>query len=166
MTPQQDQKLWNFFFAVLYAVLLGWLISSLDRYGSRAFANLSVFQFTLLSLAAFRLTRLFVYDEITVFLRSLFYDKETVTDEGGNKNTVEKEPARGPRKTLAHLFRCPWCAGVWTALLIAYVVASFEWGWVVVVILAIAGVATFIQLLANMIGWRAENLKVKTEHKH
>lgn len=37
--------------------------------------NLSVFEFLLLALATFRLTRLIVFDKITAFLRSSFIEE-------------------------------------------------------------------------------------------
>ena len=35
--------------------------------------------------------------------------------------------------------------------------------WIVILMFAVGGVATFIQLMANAVGWKAENLKRKTE---
>jgi hypothetical protein len=41
----------------------------------------------------------------------------------------------------------------------------FPWAWFVIFFLALAGVGSFIQLAANAVGWKAENLKLDSQEK-
>jgi hypothetical protein len=48
---------------------------------------------------------------------------------------------------------------MWSALIGTLAYYAFPWAWFVVLFLAIAGVSSFVQIIANAIGWYAENLK-------
>lgn len=104
----------------------------------------------LLSLATFRLVRLFTYDLITAFLREWVADARHGTFLG----------------TVRDLLNCPWCTGVWFAFL-AYVgyCASREVIMPLILILAIAGIASFFQVFTNLVGWNAEDKKIDVKHK-
>ncbi|PIT90971.1 sporulation protein [Candidatus Kaiserbacteria bacterium CG10_big_fil_rev_8_21_14_0_10_49_17] len=127
--------------------------------------GLSVFEFFLLSLAAFRLTRLFVYDKITQFIRDWFLRKEVLAGEDGELVIVRRKYVQGPLRTASELLECPWCFGVWAAACVLFFYFITPLSVPVILLLAIAGVATFFQLLATMVGWRAERLKQKVEGK-
>lgn len=105
-----------------------------------------LFDFVLLVLATFRLTRLFVYDSITAFIRGWFF--------GAQKHTL--------LGTLNTLINCPWCTGLWFGLLISYFYFITPYAWFFILFLAIAGLGTFVQILMNMIGWYAEKTKQET----
>jgi hypothetical protein len=149
-----DQYFWNFVFTGFFAalVVMGAIILETESY--RPLSEFEVFDFVLLSLATFRLIRLFVYDAITKFFREQFYDANKI-----GKNVVLEKPAKGPRRTIADLLSCPWCFGVWAAAMLTFFYALTPYAYFVILFLAIGAVATFLQLLANMIGWRAEQLK-------
>jgi hypothetical protein len=105
--------------------------------------TIPVFDLVLVVLATFRLVRLFVYDKIMRWLKDLL---------GGAE--------RGPLKTAFDLLDCPWCFGVWAGTFVVFfyfLIPSIAWP--VILVLAVAGVASFIQLAANMIGWTAESQK-------
>ena len=74
------------------------------------FSELSLTDFILITLATWRLIRLFLYDAITKFFREQFWDLVKV----GKGYELEK-PKFGPRRTLADLLSCPWCFGTWAA---------------------------------------------------
>lgn len=114
----------------------------------------TLMEFLILSLATLRMTRLFVYDKITAFIREQFYDVvETKT-----KRYLEK-PVRGPRRTLADLFSCVWCFGMWSAATLTFFYYLTPYAYFPILFFAISGAGSLLQLLANMIGWRAEQLK-------
>ena len=48
-------------------------------------------------------------------------------------------------------------------IVVAYFI--FPWAWSVIFFLAVAGVGSLMQLYANQIGWRAENLKLDAKEK-
>ncbi len=124
--------------------------------------SISLFDLALVSLAAFRLTRLFVYDKITQFVRDWFLVKRVEKADG--ELLIIRSPHRsGPLRTISELLGCPWCFGVWAALVVLFFYALTPLAWFPILLLAVAGVGSFLQILANMIGWRAERLKQKTE---
>lgn len=144
-----------------YLGLLTMMMIILDGEARIAYADLTFFDLTLISLASFRLIRLFVYDAMTKFLREQFYDAK-VTKTG--KVTLYK-PLKGPRRTLCDLMNCPWCFGVWATSMVVFLYLLTPAAFVPVLILAISAVATWLQLFTNMIGWKAEQLKREVEDK-
>lgn len=153
-----DQYFWNFVFTLFFLALTVTGAIILEGEGYRPIQEFELVDFVLITLATFRLIRLFVYDAITKFFREQFWDAKTT----GKRILLEK-PASGPRRTLADLLSCPWCFGVWAAATITFFYALTPYAYFFVVFLAIAGVATFLQLLSNMVGHRAEQLKNQNE---
>lgn len=161
-----DGYLWNFIFSILYIGAIAGLIIVLQRSDTLP-ESVNILQITLMALAAFRLVRLFVYDEVMDFVR----DACLITQKGedittGELVTIKTEPENGVRRTVAHLLDCPWCMGSWAALFVVFVNYYFTWGWVVLLVLSISAIATFIQILTNMIGWKAQRQMQKVqEHR-
>ena len=159
---KNDQGLWNFIFSALFVVLLVlsiWILYTLGRLPTA----IPFFDIVLISLATFRLTRLFVYDFVTQFVRDLFLDTELMQTAEGKVVLVRTKPSGGSRRTIIDLLSCPWCFGVWAALVVIFAYFLTPFAWFVILVLAVAGVASFIQILVNMIGWRAEHLKKKAQ---
>lgn len=153
-----DQYFWNFVFGLFFVLLtiMGAII--LETETRIPFAELTLMDFTLITLATWRVIRLFVYDPITKFIREQFYDVEKA-----GKGFRLVKPATGPRRTLADLFSCPWCFGVWAAASVTFFYLLFPVFQFFAIFLAISAVATSLQLLTNMIGWQAEKLKMEVE---
>ena len=121
-------------------------------------ANLTLVDFTLITLATWRMIRLFVYDVTTKWFREQFYDVRKV-----GKGYVLEKPVGGPRRTVADLLSCPWCFGVWAAAFVTFFYLITVYAYFFVIFLAISAVATFLQLLTNLIGWQAEKLQADVE---
>ena len=153
-----DQYFWNFVFSLFFLGLTVTGTIILEGEGYRPIQSFTLVDFILITLATFRLIRLFVYDAITKFFREQFWDAKVA----GKKVVLEK-PVSGPRRTLADLLSCPWCFGVWAAATVTFFYALTPYAYFFVVFLAISGVATFLQLLSNMVGHRAEQLKNQNE---
>jgi hypothetical protein len=155
-----DQYFWNLVFSVFFLgfIFMGTIILGGEAY--KPFATLSVVDYVLMTLATFRLVRLFLYDKITAFFREQFYD--VVESKSGI--TLEK-PARGPRRTLADLLSCPWCFGMWAAGTVTFFYLLTPYAFYIVLMLAIGAVGSFLQLLANLIGWKAEQTKADVESR-
>lgn len=153
-----DQYFWNFIFAVFFLTLIitGAIILETEAY--RSYDDITFLEFIILALATFRLTRLVVYDKITAFFREQFYDVVELK----TKKRLEK-PAKGPRRTLADLISCPWCIGLWAAAFVVFFYYLTPFVYYVVLFLAVAGLATSLQLFANMIGWQAEKDKLDVD---
>lgn len=97
----------------------------------------------LMTLAIFRLVRLFTYDSITAFIRDWFVGADPVTFRG----------------SLGTLINCPWCTGLWFSLVIVFFYFFSPVAWYAILVLALAALASFLQLLSNLIGWSAEAKK-------
>ena len=153
-----DQYFWNFVFGLFFVLLAVMGAIILETESRIPYAELTLIDFTLITLASWRVIRLFVCDALTKFIREQFYDVQKV-----GKGFSLVKPASGPRRTLADLFSCPWCFGVWAATSVTFFYLLFPIFQFFAIFLAISAVATFLQLLTNMIGWQAEKLKNDVE---
>lgn len=155
-----DQYLWNVIFLVFFLVVVFMGAVILDGEATKQVSELTPFDMVLMALATFRLIRLTVYDKITAFFREQFWDaRESKT------GYVLEKPAHGPRRTLADLLSCPWCFGVWAAATVSFFYLLTPLAYYPILILALSSLGTFLQLLANMIGWKAEQLKNDVEFR-
>ncbi|HEY4502705.1 MAG TPA: DUF1360 domain-containing protein [Candidatus Paceibacterota bacterium] len=144
---QKEQNLWNIFFMLVYMVFLVCGLFIIVRVNGHLPRSIATVDLILIVLATFRLVRLFVYDKIMRWMRHMFADIH-----------------HGPRKTINDLLGCPWCLGLWmgTTVVFFYFLAPAV-TWFFILILAISGVATSLQLLANLVGWNAEKVKRSVE---
>jgi len=156
----KDSNLWSFLFSVVFGILLvgsAWLFYSMDVDFMEA---MGPFEFIVISLAVFRLTRLLVYDSITLWIRDLFLIKHCSWQENEQICIVKREMYRdGFKRKMAELFQCPWCIGTWVALGVLFIFYLHPISWWFILGVAIAGLSTFIQILMNLIGWNAEGKK-------
>lgn len=153
-----DQYLWNIVFTLFFLALVVMGAVIIDGESTKGIGQLVMMDYVLMTLATWRVIRLVVYDGVFKWFREQFYDaKET---RGG---VVLEKPVSGPRRTLADLISCPWCFGVWAAAMVTFFYLMFSWAFYPVLFLAVAAVATFMQLLANLIGHKAEQLKRENE---
>jgi len=144
-----SENFWNFIFSVFFIIVLIaalWYMKSVRGF---YLGQVAPFDALLLALASFRVTRLIVYDKISRWFRDLFEDPS----------------GYGLRHTIHDLLSCPWCIGFWSALILVVAYFTQPWAWTVIFFLAVAGTGSFVQLLANGIGWRAENLKLDAHEK-
>lgn len=164
--PKNDQNAWSIIFTLLYALSFALGLIILKEVRGSLPTSISLFDLVLVILAAFRLTRLFVYDHITQFFRDFFLDTEEYVDARGAVMVRRLPPLRGPRRTVHELLECAWCFGMWAGLLVPFFYFLTPYAWLIILILAVSGVATFVQLWANLIGWKAEYKKQKTQAEY
>ena len=121
--------------------------------------DMDLYEFLILALATQRLTRLFVYDSIMQFFRDWFLDLKEVKENG--VTYIERyKPTTNVRRLMYDLIACPWCASVWLGLVVVgtyFTMPIFNFLWIV---LAVSGVASFLQISINKLGWQAENAKI------
>ena len=153
-----DQYFWNIVFLGFFFCLAFLATVILESESIKPYEALTFVDYTLITLASFRLIRLVVHDKIFAFFREQFYD---ATEYRGKPVLVK--PERGPRRTIADLVTCVWCIGIWMAAMVSFFYLLTPYAFYPVLFLAISAVATFLQLLASMIGWRAEQLKDEVE---
>ncbi|HYF12843.1 MAG TPA: DUF1360 domain-containing protein [Candidatus Paceibacterota bacterium] len=161
---KEDQNFWNVVFSVFFLLVLVFALWSLYRARGSFPTFIPVFDAVMLSFASFRITRLIVYDKITRFFRELFVHRREVVHDG--KTYVELTPyENGVLHTMNDLLQCPWCIGLWAGLIATYAYFMFPWAWFVLLFLALSGLGSLLQLIGNLIGWRAENLKLDANSK-
>ncbi|WP_085992587.1 DUF1360 domain-containing protein [Oceanobacillus senegalensis] len=106
--------------------------------------------FLLFVLAAFRLTRLFVFDKITAFIRAPFHEEMEESEPDGSVVTYIQIKGTGLRYWIGELLSCYWCSGIWcSGLLIGLYYIWPEGTEVLISILAIAGAAGIIETLVG-----------------
>jgi|LSQX01.2.fsa_nt_gb hypothetical protein len=113
--------------------------------------DMNWFEFLLISLASFRLTRLIVFDKITEFLRAPFLKEETLINENGEQE-IYYVPRQGLIRTFfGELLSCHWCTGIWSAAAIyaAYLFLPV-YATPFIVILAIAGAAAIVETVVDL----------------
>jgi len=160
--PKEDQNFWDFLFSSIFITLLG--LSAAQIYFTRGSLPTSIplFDALIVALAVFRLVRLLSYDKVMRFGRECLMQKKELEVNGAP--FIELTPfSRGMRRTLYDLIQCPWCLGVWMALLVTFLYFEYPWAWYVILILAAAGVGSLIQIFANLMGWRAELDKMEEQ---
>ncbi|MEI9966747.1 MAG: DUF1360 domain-containing protein [Candidatus Moraniibacteriota bacterium] len=158
---EENIKLWNILALVLFA-LLAWFgfVYLLDN---RLLGPISFADILILSLALLRLIRLFAYDNITLFLREAFMDVKKVRYADGGEETIERVPSQNSlKRTLDKLLNCPWCIGVWLSLGSLFLYFAVPQMQLFFVLLAIASLGSFFQVLTNLIGWSAEYKKLQS----
>lgn len=108
----------------------------------------SILDFILLSLATFRLTRLFVFDKITQFLRKPFIHEYDETSEDGTIETYIEVKGTGMRRFIGELLSCYWCTGIWCAsIMYAGYLTLPIYFFPIILVLAIAGCASFLEAI-------------------
>jgi len=154
----EDKNTWNALASVFFVCVLVLALLVIRNVRGSFPSSISLFDFVLITLAAFRITRLVVYDKITRFFREWFVAKRV--EEMDGQRVVVLMPLRGGvRGTIHDLLGCPWCIGIWSALAVFFCYFVFPWAWFIIAVLAAAGLSSFIQITANMIGWAAEGFK-------
>ncbi|MFC0470026.1 DUF1360 domain-containing protein [Halalkalibacter kiskunsagensis] len=99
----------------------------------------------ILILASYRLTRLIVFDEITSFFRKPFLSVTYQENEAGQLVESVEIKGEGLRYWFGILLSCYWCVGIWSSLGIVLLYFYFPSLNILLVILAVAGAAAFLQ---------------------
>ena len=102
-------------------------------------------------LASFRLTRLFVYDKITSFIRSFFINEIEEVDKNGEKSIYLVPKDGWLRSFFGELLSCYWCTGIWasTTLYILYILLPAI-AVPLLVVLAVSGIASIIETILQI----------------
>ncbi len=153
-----DQYFWNFVFGLFFLVLVTVGAIVLETESRIPFDELTFTDFALMTLATWRLTRLFVYDTVMKWFREQFYDVKKV----GKGYTLEK-PKFGARRTIADLITCPWCFGLWAGASVTFFYLLTPYAVYFALFLSISAVASFLQITGNLVGHKAEQLKQEVE---
>ena len=100
-------------------------------------------------LASYRLTRILVFEKIFKYFRDALKRRENLYIIG----------------TLSSIITCPWCAGVWVTLMIIAFFYLVPYGILLVYVLALAGIASLVILVSNMMHIHTESMQRKNYRK-
>ncbi len=112
--------------------------------------KLEWFDFVLLILASFRVTRLIVFDTITQFIRKPFHEMVEETLPDGTPTSYFQPKGTGMRKFIGELLSCFWCTGFWCSLLLVggyFLYPVFVYP--IIIIFAVAGAAAFLETIVG-----------------
>ncbi|HZS43131.1 MAG TPA: DUF1360 domain-containing protein [Candidatus Paceibacterota bacterium] len=147
---------------LIVAIILGWILIKVNGSLPRTITFSGA---VLVALASFRMIRGATYDKILRWKRELFqYDKTIVEAvEGGEKMVVKTRVKPGIRRAIAETIECVWCTGWWTTMIALFLYYLSPVTYIVLLLLALSGVASFIQLCANVAGNKYEILEKEKE---
>jgi len=135
----KKQNAWNFtslFFFFGLVVGTGYL---LEKNGIDVIKT-PIWEFVLMALASYRMTRVLVFEKIFKYFRDL----------------VRSQTKYHLIHTIKFIITCPWCAGVWVSLIIVIFYFLVPYGKFLVFILAISGIASFFIQIVNFMGLTIE----------
>jgi hypothetical protein len=137
---EQEQHFWNGIALIVYAALCALSVWLVARYGTLDPAAIGFLDLVLLGLAAFRLIHLLTYDKIFDVVRAAFMDR---------KGARLKNAERGWRRLMCEFMQCIWCTGMWSGLLVVTVYFLGSWGRFAVIVLAVAGLGSLLQIVSK-----------------
>jgi Protein of unknown function (DUF1360) len=112
--------------------------------------ELTWLELIIIVLASFRLTRLLVYDQITQFIRTPFFNEIEEVDESGQKEIYLVAKDKGIRGFFGQLLSCHWCTGVWSSIFLCSLFFIYHQIAVpILLVLAVAGLASIIEVLVQ-----------------
>jgi len=134
MMNERKHQAWNFWSAFVFlsaVVLVGFLL----RRKGVDIEEMTLKEAVLIILAAFRMTRILVFERIFKYFRDVLKNREDLYVVG----------------TIHAMITCPWCAGVWVTLIILVLYYLVPFGVLLVYVLALAGIASMIILVSNLL---------------
>lgn len=139
MMNERKHQAWNFWSAfVFFGALL--LVGYLLRKKGVDITQMTFKEALVIVLATYRMTRIVVFEKIFKYLRDVLRRREDLYLIG----------------TLGSIITCPWCAGVWVTLVIIVFYYLVPYGVLLVYVLALAGVASMVILLSNLLHMHTE----------
>lgn len=134
MMNEKKHQAWNFWSAfVFFGAMI--LVGHLLKEKGVDITELTFKEGLIVVLATYRMTRILVFEKIFKYFRDVLKRREDLYVIG----------------TLSSIITCPWCAGVWVTLVIIVFYFLVPYGVVLVYVLALAGVASLVILLSNLL---------------
>jgi hypothetical protein len=139
---EKEHQFWNAAAILLFLAFCAISAALIYSHRRAEVESLQFFDLSLLGLATFRLIHLITYDRILDFARVTVMDRD-----GGQLKAAE----RGWRRVVCELMQCLWCAGLWSALIVVTVYLLGFWGRLAMLILAVAGLGSLLQVVSKAI---------------
>ena len=139
MMNERKHQAWNFwsvfvFFGAVF--LVGYLLEGKGV----DIREISMKEAVVIILASYRMTRILAFEKIFKYFRNVLKKREDLYVIG----------------TLHAIITCPWCAGVWVTLIIVVFYFLVPYGSLLVYILALAGRASMVILISNLLHMHTE----------
>jgi hypothetical protein len=141
---ERKHQAWNFWSAFIFFGFVVLVAFLLDK-NNTDIKELKFKEALVIILASYRMTRILVFEKIFKYLRDAFKRKEKLYIIG----------------TLSSIITCPWCAGVWVTLVIISFYFLIPYGTLLVYVLALAGVASLVILISNIMHMWTEGMQRK-----
>ena len=110
--------------------------------------ELDIVKIFIIGLAAFRLTRLIVFDKITEFIRKPFFEEKIEIDKEGNEIIFYIVKEKGIKHFFGELLSCHWCTGLWVSIglvMLDYYIPVVSY--FLLMVLSIAGIGSIIETI-------------------
>lgn len=146
-TVREEQRLWNGVALAVFIVLCVLSVWLIERYGAFDPSALGFYDLVLVGLAVFRAIHLLTYDKIFEMVRTAFMDVQ-----GARLKIAE----RGWRRLVCEFLQCIWCTGMWSAVIVATVYFLGPWGRFAVLVMAVAGLGSLLQLVSKALAARSD----------
>ncbi len=150
MINERKHQAWNFWSAFAFFGLVALMGYLLKKKGVDI-REITFKEATVIILATYRMTRILVFEKIFKYLRDVLKRREDYYLIG----------------TLSSIITCPWCLGVWVTLVIIVFYYLVPYGDLLVYVLALAGIASLIILLSNLLHmWTEGKQRIHQRGKH
>jgi hypothetical protein len=123
-------------FYAVFVVILGYYFNK----KSIKVEDIKLWDVVLLSLATYRLTRILVFDKIFKIVRDFIKSRSRLY----------------VFQVIKEIITCPWCAGVWVALVVVILYYLVPYGNLFVYLMVISVIASFFVVTINFIGLSTE----------
>ncbi len=134
---------WNILFTVFFFAITIVAWKCLEAHNINL-SEIKIFDLFIIGLAAYRLTRLLIHDEVFYYVKD--FAKKYKTEQGFIKS-------------VSVLLTCPWCVSVWMALIALFVYMLIPYGKFIIIVLALSAISGFYHLLITLIGWGIDEKK-------
>jgi hypothetical protein len=143
----KEQRFWNAIALVFFLACCALSVVLIARCADLSIAALTAFDAAMMGLGTFRLAHLLTYDKIFELVRTLFMD---------GSGPRARKAARGWRRLVYEFLECLWCTGMWSALIVVTAYLLGTWGRFAVIVLAVAGIGSFLQVISNALAAATE----------
>ncbi|MEN9647573.1 MAG: hypothetical protein RLY57_377 [Candidatus Parcubacteria bacterium] len=158
-----QQSMYNFFSPTATFIAVCAIAYALIVKGIFVMPKITGVDIFIMALASFRLIRFFCFDSMFGYVRDRISYHIKVVEEGDEAYVTKTPVGPGYRRLLTNLLDCVWCVGIWTTLATFILYVASAGTAMLVMILAIAGVATFFQLLASLVATHYEACDLKND---
>lgn len=161
---EDRQIMYNFLVPSLSLVVLFFVVLAILMYSRWRFpAYLGVVDLVIVSLGTFRIIRGITFDKVFRFVREYFKYSKTYAMPDGAPAYVVRTERWGWRRAISETFECAWCTGIWATVLALFLYFFGPLGRLVIFILAIAGAASFVQIIIAFVGAEYEVVEAKVD---